>query len=142
MCSFFIEFSVTCSKGTYIRALAEDFGEALGVPAHVATLRRIRSGSFDLSEAVSLQDLESAARAGVPRSLDTKLLSIESIIAHFPRLELAEAATFYLRKGQSVLVPNAPCSGMVRIADAEGKFLGIGKMQDDGRLAPKRLLAN
>jgi len=58
------------------------------------------------------------------------------------RLVISEAATFYIRQGQPVVVPNGPQSGMVRIADQEGSFLGVGEVRDDGKLAPKRLLAH
>ena len=58
-----------------------------------------------------------------------------------PRVELSEAATFYMRKGQPVVVPNGPQSGMVRIADAGGWFLGVGLVREDGKLAPVRLLS-
>ena len=80
-------------------------------------------------------------KAGGDSDLDVLLKPIESCIQHLPRLSLSEAATFYIRQGQPVLVPNGPQSGMVRIADAGGLFLGVGDMREDGKLAPKRLLA-
>ena len=133
---------VHCSKGTYIRTLAEDLGAALGVPAYVATLRRCQSGPFALDECVTPEHLTAVREVGADTGLDALLQPIESCIQHLPRLSLSEAATFYIRQGQPVLVPNGPQSGMVRIADQEGSFLGVGEMRDDGRLAPKRLLAN
>ena len=136
-----INVNVRCSKGTYIRTLAEDLGAALGVPAYVATLRRCQSGPFTLDECVTPEQLTAVKEAGAGGDLDALLQPIESCIQHLPRLSLSEAATFYIRQGQSVLVPNGPQSGMVRIADARGLFLGIGDMRDDGKLAPKRLLA-
>ena len=132
---------VRCSKGTYIRTLAEDLGAALGVPAHVATLRRCQSGPFALDDCVTPEQLTSVKASGTDTDLDALLQPIESGIQHLPRLSLSEAATFYIRQGQPVLVPNGPQSGMVRIADAGGLFLGVGDMRDDGKLAPKRLLA-
>jgi tRNA pseudouridine55 synthase len=57
-----------------------------------------------------------------------------------PLVELSESSGFYMRQGQPVLVPNAPGSGMVRIALQTGEFLGIGEMLDDGRVAPRRLI--
>ena len=136
-----INVNVRCSKGTYIRTLAEDLGAALGLPAYVATLRRCQSGPFTLDECVTPEQLTAVKEAGAGGDLDALLQPIESCIQHLPRLSLSEAATFYIRQGQSVLVPNGPQSGMVRIADAEGVFLGVGDMRDDGKLAPKRLLA-
>ena len=133
---------VRCSKGTYIRTLAEDLGAALGVPAHVATLRRCQSGPFALDDCVTPEQLTAVKASGTETDLDALLQPIESGIQHLPRLSLSEAATFYIRQGQPVLVPNGPQSGMVRIADAGGLFLGVGDMRDDGKLAPKRLLAH
>ena len=132
---------VRCSKGTYIRTLAEDLGAALGVPAHVSTLRRCQSGPFALDDCVMPEQLTAVKKSGTDTDLDALLQPIESCIQHLPRLSLSEAATFYIRQGQPVLVPNGPQSGMVRIADAGGLFLGVGDMRDDGKLAPKRLLA-
>ena len=132
---------VQCSKGTYIRTLAEDLGKALGVPAHVAMLRRCQSGPFALDDCVTPEQLTAVKEVGSDAGLDALLQPIESCIQHLPRLSLSEAATFYIRQGQPVLVPNGPQSGMVRIADAGGLFLGVGDMRDDGKLAPKRLLA-
>ena len=132
---------VQCSKGTYIRTLAEDLGAALGVPAHVVALRRCQSGPFVLDDCVTPEQLTAVRKAGRDSDLDVLLKPIESCMQHLPRLSLPEAATFYIRQGQPVLVPNGPQSGMVRIADARGLFLGVGDMRDDGKLAPKRLLA-
>ena len=132
---------VHCSKGTYIRTLAEDLGAALGVPAHVATLRRCQSGPFALDDCVTPEQLTAVKEVGADTGLDALLQPIESCIQHLPRLSLSEDATFYIRQGQPVLVPNGPQSGMVRIADAEGLFLGVGDMRGGGKLAPKRLLA-
>ena len=133
---------VRCSKGTYIRTLAEDLGTALGVPAHVSTLRRCQSGPFALDDCVTPEQLTTVKKSGTDTDLDALLQPIESGIQHLPRLSLSEAATFYIRQGQPVLVPNGPQSGMVRIADQEGSFLGVGEVRDDGKLAPKRLLAH
>ena len=136
-----LRVKVRCSKGTYIRALAEDLGAALGVPAHVATLRRCQSGPFVLDDCVTPEQLNAVKEAGAEVDLDALLQPIESCIQHLPRLSLSEAATFYIRRGQPVLVPKGPQSGMVRIVDAGGHFLGVGDMRDDGKLAPRRLLA-
>ena len=136
-----LRVKVRCSKGTYIRTLAEDLGATLGVPAHVSTLRRCQSGPFALDDCVTPEQLTAVKETGVAADLDALLQPIESCIQHLPRLSLSEAATFYIRQGQPVLVPNGPQSGMVRIADAGGLFLGVGDMRDDGKLAPKRLLA-
>jgi len=86
--------------------------------------------------------LTAAREQGTEADLDPFLLPIEACLPHLPRLVISEAATFYIRQGQPVVVPNAPQSGMVRVANAEGQFLGVGELRDDGKLAPKRLLAH
>ncbi len=136
-----LEVAVRCSKGTYIRVLAEDLGAALGVPAHVSVLRRCQSGPFDLSSAVTLDQLSMQRERHSEQALDELLAPIEACMPHLPRVELSEAATFYMTKGQPVVVPNGPQSGMVRIADAGGSFLGVGLVREDGKLAPMRLLS-
>jgi tRNA pseudouridine55 synthase len=136
-----IVVDVLCSKGTYIRTLAEDLGTALGVPAHVGALRRTQSGPFSLDAAVTLEQLEADAEQGTA-SLDARLLPAEDAITDMPFVELTESAGFYLQQGQPVLVPNGPRDGMVRIVVRGGRFLGIGEMLDDGRVAPRRLIAN
>ena len=88
------------------------------------------------------EQLTAARQRGAEGALDEFLLPVEASLPHLARVEVSEAATFYIRQGQPVLVPNGPQSGMVRIADAGGLFLGVGEMRDDGKLAPKRLLAN
>ncbi len=133
---------ILCSKGTYIRSLAEDLGAALGVPAHVSVLRRTQAGPFLLADAVTLEILIADAEQGESSVLDGRLCSIELVLAHLPRLVLGESAGYYLLQGQAVLVPNAPQSGMVRLANASGQFLGVGEMMDDGRVAPRRIIAN
>ncbi|EED35129.1 tRNA pseudouridine synthase B [Luminiphilus syltensis NOR5-1B] len=132
---------IRCSKGTYVRSLAEDLGRALGLPAHVATLRRTGAGIFTLDQALTMEQLEDIASQGGPPALDATLQSMELAITHLPRVEVGESAGYYLRQGQPVLVPNGPRDGMVRLAITGGAFLGIGEMLEDGRVAPKRILA-
>jgi tRNA pseudouridine55 synthase len=112
------------------------------VPAHVSALRRTQSGPFDLTEAVTLEELEALLEADGVAALDARLQSEEVAVASLPRVELTESAGFYLSKGQPVLVPNGPRSGIVRVAVRGGRFLGLGEMLDDGRVAPRRLVAS
>lgn len=137
-----VKVQVLCSKGTYVRTLAEDLGAALGVPAHVSVLRRCQSGPFALEQCVTPEQLTAAREQGTEGDLDPFLLPIEACLPHLPRLVISEAATFYIRQGQPVVVPKGPQNGMVRVADAAGQFLGVGELRDDGKLAPKRLLAH
>ena len=137
-----LDLHVSCSKGTYIRSLAMDLGAALGVGGHVTRLRRTRAGSFVLKDAISYDALEVLANDFSAGSLDACLLPVDSALDHIPRVTLPEASAFYLRQGQPVLVPKAPCDGMVRVASEAGEFLGLGEVLDDGRIAPRRLVAS
>jgi tRNA pseudouridine55 synthase len=67
---------------------------------------------------------------------------MDEALRHIPLLKLPESSGFYLRQGQPVLVPNAPCDGMVRVALETGEFLGLGEILDDGRVAPRRLVVS
>ncbi|AQZ93619.1 tRNA pseudouridine(55) synthase TruB [Halopseudomonas phragmitis] len=135
-----LRLEVHCSKGTYIRTLVEDIGQALGCGAHVAELRRIQAGPFSLSQAVSLDTLEQRHADGGAEALDDLLLPIDSGLADWPVVQLTEQTAYYLNHGQAVRVPGAPAFGMVRLYEPSGRFIGIGEMTDDARVAPKRLL--
>ena len=136
-----LELEVACSKGTYIRPLVEDIGEALGCGAHVIQLRRLSVGPFD-GGMVSIDQLRAAAdtsEAGSFVELDQYLLPIDSGIADWPDVHLDPDAAFYMRQGQPIQVPHAPTEGWVRIYD-KSQFLGVGEIQDDGRVAPRRMI--
>ncbi|MEQ8514309.1 MAG: tRNA pseudouridine(55) synthase TruB, partial [Chromatocurvus sp.] len=135
-----VDVRVHCSKGTYIRSLAEDLGDSLGSGAHVSRLRRVQSGPFSLDDAVALPALESLCEREDAAAMGNLLLPSQLAIAGMPQVTLSESAGFYLRQGQAVLVPNAPCDGMVRCSLQDGEFLGIGEILDDGRVAPRRLM--
>lgn len=136
-CSVAVE--VTCSKGTYIRTLAEDFGEAIGCGAHVVELRRTGSGPFDERGMHSLEDLERLVGEGLG-ALDALLLPLDAAVAQWPALHLLDSIAHYLNKGQPVLVPKAPTEGWVRLYRSSGAFIGMGEMLEDGRVAPRRLV--
>lgn len=137
----FIAVEVFCSKGTYIRTLAEDIGEALGCGAHVKALRRIGAGPFDASQMIALERLEQLADQGLD-ALDGVLVPMEAALADWPEVRLPENAAFYLKKGQPVLVPRSPTQGWVRLYASGDRFLGAGEVLDDGRIAPRRLVAD
>ncbi|CDZ96091.1 MULTISPECIES: tRNA pseudouridine(55) synthase TruB [Pseudomonadaceae] len=132
--------AVSCSKGTYIRTLVEDIGRELGCGAHVAELRRTQAGPFDLSRTVTLEELEQAHADGGPEALDAFLLPVDSGLEHWPLLQLSEHSAFYWLHGQPVRAPQAPQFGMLRVQDHNGRFIGIGEVSDDGRIAPRRLI--
>ncbi len=134
-----IDIEVHCTKGTYIRTLAEEIGEALGCGGHLSALSRTRAGPFDMAQAVSLEHLEAVA-AEERSALDALLMPAERGLEDWPRVQLSRTGAFYVRQGQPVQVPGAPIDGMVRLFEGEELFLGIGHILDDGRVAPKRLL--
>ncbi len=135
-----LEIHVHCSKGTYIRTLAEDIGAELGCGGHVIALRRSGVGSFDMAEMVTLEALELMAREEGPQGLERHLLSIESALRHWPDVRLSSDVAYFLQQGQAVFVPHAPTHGFVCIYGGDDHFLGIGHILDDGRVAPKRLM--
>ncbi len=137
------DMDVHCSKGTYVRTLAEDIGKALGCGGHVSALRRTGVGPYQDSDTrfVTLDDVE---RLGSEMDgfagLDALLLPLESALGHWPAVRLSEDAAFYLRQGQAVLVPQSPTEGLVRLYDPSERFIGVGEILDDGKVQPKRLL--
>lgn len=133
---------VHCSKGTYIRNLVEDIAAALGNLAHVVELHRTKAGSYVDEQAVSVDDLSQAIDNGGHKALDELLLPLGSSADHWPTLELSEATAFYLRNGNSVQVPNSPADGWVKLVGPQQEFLGVGEMQDDGKVAPRRMVSN
>jgi tRNA pseudouridine55 synthase len=134
-----LELDVHCSKGTYVRTLAEDIGATLGCGAHVTALRRTAVGPYADSGAVGLAELERRAEGGA-EALDTLLLPMDSALGGWPAVRLSADAAFYLGKGQPVLIPKAPTQGWVRLYGPDDGFLGVGEILDDGRVAPRRLL--
>lgn len=131
---------ILCSKGTYVRSIAEDLGQLLGVGAHVAMLRRIKAGPFVEGDAVSMTTLEGLKQRDALADMDGLLRPAEIAVEKLPKVVLGEAAGFYLRQGQPVLVPKAPTSGLVQLFLQAGGFIGIGEILDDGRVAPRRLI--
>ena len=133
-----LDIAMRCSKGTYVRTLAEDIGRELGCGAHLSALRRTKVGPFTLDRAVTMDALETLAEEGFA-ALDREILPIEQALADWPEIQLTENSAFYLNQGQPVQVAKAPTSGLVRLS-ANQRFIGIGEILDDGRVAPRRLL--
>lgn len=131
-----IQLVVECSKGTYIRTLAEDIGEALGCGAHLIGLRRLFSGHLHLRDAVTIEQLEALTL----EARDNALLPVEATIQHLPALELDADSSFYLQQGQAVWKSGLTEAGPFRLYSPAGEFIGTGVQTDDGRLTPKRLL--
>jgi len=134
-----VDLDIRCSKGTYIRTIADDLGDALGTGGHVTALRRLQSGPFLESDAVTIDQLELAAVTGGPENLDQFLMPADLAVEHLPRTVMPAATADFVRQGQAVIVNGLPRTGQVRMYDEKG-FFGIGKMLDDGRVTPARLL--
>ena len=132
-----ITLSVTCSKGTYIRVLAEDIGKALGCGASLAALRREAVGSMTLTDAVTLERLE-----GLPPEGRLALLQPPDIlVAALPRLDLDAASASQILRGQGVEHRGAEQPGLARIYGPDRSFLGVVEVAGPGRIQPKRLKA-
>jgi len=132
--------TVKCSKGTYIRTLAEDIGNALGSGAHLIGLRRIETAGYELADAVTIEQLEQKIKDSSVDVLQSLLLPIDSAIAYLPSVNLNSDAAHYLMQGQAVWVSGKIPHGEMRLFDANARFLGLGFLQDDGKIAPKRLM--
>jgi tRNA pseudouridine55 synthase len=129
-----VEISVRCGKGTYVRVLAEDLGAALGCGGHLAALRRVASGGFDIDDSLSLDALEALDDS----SRDARLLPVDALLSTLPRLDLDAAEAWRLGHGQAIARGDLP-DGDFR-AYAAGRFLGVARA-NTGVLRSRRLLA-
>jgi tRNA pseudouridine55 synthase len=135
-----ITLDIVCSKGTYVRMLAADIGEALGCGAHVNALKRLAVGPYTEADMVNMDRLTLLAQQRQP-AIDELLKPIDSALRDQPEVRLSHDMTFYVKLGQAVLVSRAPSEGFVRLYDDLNAFIGVGVVLDDGRIAPKRLMA-
>ncbi len=127
-----LELAVECSKGTYVRVLAEQIAAALGSCGHVSALRREWVEPFAGEPLIALQTLEAAALPA--------LLAPERAVAHLPAIGLDEPQTRALRYGQSIGWGEAVTGGSVQLFDAAGRFMGLGQVEG-GLLKVQRLFA-
>ncbi len=132
-----LELEVHCSKGTYVRTLVEDIAKALGCGSHITSLRRLSVGPYS-GEMLTVDQLIALAAQGTD-ALDACLQPIDSGVSDWPDVHLDPDAAFYVKQGQAVMVPHAPTQGWVRIYD-KNQFLGLGEIQDDGMVAPRRMI--
>jgi tRNA pseudouridine55 synthase len=128
------EFEVACSKGTYVRTLAEDWAGAVGQQGHLSALRRTGLEPFDAAAMVSLEQLEQAAEG----ERDTLLLPPAAALRGWARVEVGEEQARRLARGQVVAV-EAP-AGLLAVFGPEGRLLGLGEGDGAGNLAPRRWL--
>lgn len=129
--------SIACSKGTYVRVLAEDIGRELGCGATLAGLRRTRVGRFSVDDAITLDALHQMSEAQI---LDT-LLPVDALLSAVPSLELDAEQSQRLRLGQPVELARAMTAGVVRVYGPGSNFLGVADTSANGRLLPRRLVA-
>lgn len=127
----YLKLRVRCSKGTYVRTLAEDIGEALGTCAHLSGLRRTASGRWRVQDAVTLEALTSQPLPA--------LLPLAALLADLPRAQLDAAQEARFRNGQSL--DSFPGEGLHGVYRADGAVVGLGLAGPDGALRPLRLIA-
>jgi tRNA pseudouridine55 synthase len=131
-----LEVRVRCSKGTYVRTLAQDIGEVLGTGAHLAALRRRAAGGFDLAEAKTLNALQEMNEA----ERDACLIPVEQLLKSLPRIELPPEAERRFRNGQTIaqfgLEP-----GICAVFRVGNGLIGLGELGPAGLLRPLRLTA-
>ncbi len=132
--------TVKCSKGTYIRTLAEEIGNTLGSGAHLIGLRRIETAGYELADAMTIEQLEQKIKDTPIEALHSLLLPIDSAIAYLPAVTLNVDAAHYLMQGQAVWLSGKIPDGEIRLFDENSRFLGLGFLQEDGKIAPKRLM--
>jgi len=132
-----LTFSVRCSKGTYVRTLAEDMAEALGPGAHLISLHRTHTGGFAADAMIDMDQLQSERDQEL--SLDGYLMSPDVLVAHFPQKNLSATESQRILHGQDV-ANDGNLTGMVRLYDAEDQFIGLAEATDEGRLQPRRIV--
>jgi tRNA pseudouridine55 synthase len=147
-----VELNIHVSKGTYIRTIIDDLGELLGCGAHVADLRRLAVGSYPVDKMITLPELEALlekAKADdiTPSEiLDPLLLPMQSAVVGMPAVYIDDMSANFLRHGNPVQAYNAPLEGSVQVYigdnehDTSAEFIGVGVMNDDGQVAPKRIV--
>lgn len=136
-----ISLDIQCSKGTYIRTLAQDIGETLGFGAHLSMLRRTDVSPFDCSKLYTIEEIEKLA---TNNALAETLLPIDSVLLEFPSLQLNQNEVTLIRNGIKIAREDTPETDMIRLYSEQDEFLGIGKhsLSDSGEtlLLPRRLM--
>jgi tRNA pseudouridine55 synthase len=139
-----LDVEVRCSKGTYIRCLADDLGQMLGCGAHVSALHRTLAGPFHETETISLEALQELRESFEPEQLDHLLKPMDIPVADRMAVELSEDVAAYFQMGQEVMSTQAFRNGqegdIVRVFREGGAFLGVATVTEEGKIAPKRLV--
>ncbi|WP_286266577.1 tRNA pseudouridine(55) synthase TruB [Thalassotalea atypica] len=142
-----VDLEIHVSKGTYIRTIVDDLGELLGCGAHVSMLRRVSVGSYPRDKMVTLEQLEGlleqAKQEGETLStyIDPLLVPMNTALEGMPRVSVDEQSVVYLRHGNPVQAQNSPKDGFVQVyVDDTNEFIGVGQINEDGMVAPKRII--
>lgn len=130
--------TVTCTKGTYIRTLAEDIGNFLGCGAHLIGLRRTATANYQIAQSITLEQFEAMTQ----EQRLAVLMPPDSAVLDLPAMILDADSTFYLQQGQAVWQSGMIPSGLIRLYSESQVFLGLGEQQADGKIAPKRLIVD
>ena len=137
----FLTLEVHCSKGTYIRTLVDDLGEALGCGAHVTMLRRLAVADYPIGEMMPIEDLALLADSFPNSELDRLLLPMDTAVASLPQLNLTAEQTKAVGFGQRVKFENSQAlSGLVRLFSENGQFLGIAEITVGNIIRPNRMV--
>jgi len=131
-----LRFRVRCSKGTYIRTLAEDIAGGLGTCAHLRALRRLEVEPFRARDMMGLEELAALAESG---NIDSSLLAVDAGLAAWPLVVLDRARTERFSHGNPVEAGAEP-TGLVRVYGPENRLLGIGEVAGNTLLQPRRLM--
>ena len=131
-----LKFRVHCSKGTYIRTLAEDIAQVLGSCAHLQALRRLNVEPFSEQDMITLEDLESAVETGMATDC---LLPVDAGLSDWPKIELDDTSAERFTHGNPVAADSTQI-GLVRVHTVSSKLLGIGEVTSDKLLKPKRIM--
>lgn len=139
-----VEVDISCSKGTYVRSLAHDLGQALGVGGHVVQLHRTRAAGFSEDQAVTLEQLQAFRGDQEAEVLDPHLLPMDTALHELPQIEIDASSGYFFRQGQAIMDSRVYRLGeqgdTVRVCQEGGVFLGLGEITDDGRVAPRRVV--
>ena len=138
-----LDLAVKCTKGTYVRNLVEDIGEALGCGTHVCALRRTLASGFTLADAHQVADLEQMRERG--ESLDGLLVAPDAALTMFPELTLEGPNLQSILNGQPVRISGQSLTGPVRLY-GDNRFVGLGEGQPEGAdttvVVPRRLVSS
>jgi tRNA pseudouridine55 synthase len=133
-----LELTALCSKGTYIRVLAEDIARRLGTCGHVIALRRLYVEPFELAPMQTLVEVEAACQGGrVPA-----MIAPDEALPQMPSVHLPAELAGRLAQGQAVTVPGVTALGKVRLYDPQGRFMGLGEAEPEGQVRPRRLFTS